>query len=176
MVLRASFGSDTGHRKRRRSWTRATGGLLGNPQFLEQTGQSLQKLNIDTAGKILSGQITMFGADLDTVIVHKEQSQVQTQLNALKQADPDAYETAIKEINALANPDQRSAVQSGLGALDKASVGGTDAAFDAVLPAVGPDIDFRDQSDREAAGAALVQHVRATNGCDVAGTRVSGCH
>ena len=71
-------------------------------------------------------------------------------------------------------------MQNGLGALDKATVGGTDAAMDSVLGQVqkslGHDIDFSNQADREALGNALVQHVRQTKGCDVGGSRISGCH
>jgi hypothetical protein len=37
------------------------------------------------------------------------------------------------------------------------------------------DIDFANQQDREAIGNAVANHIRQTNGCDVAGDRAYGC-
>lgn len=44
-----------------------------------------------------------------------------------------------------------------------------------VRTSLGRDINFANQGDREAIGNALVQHVRQTGGCDVAGSRANGC-
>jgi len=158
-------------------------GALGASQstrnLLENIGQSLQKLNTETVGKILSGAINMSGPELDHALVHKEQTQVQSQLDSFKANNPDAFGPAMKEINALLNPDQRSAVQTDLGAADK-SFEPTDAAMDALLGQVqkslGHDIDFANQADREAIGNALADNVRKTGGCGVGGSRVAGCN
>jgi hypothetical protein len=55
----------------------------------------------------------------------------------------------------------------------------SDAAYGRVLDSVreklGRDIDFAQQSDREAIGNELIQHIRNTGGCDVTGTRIKSC-
>jgi hypothetical protein len=55
----------------------------------------------------------------------------------------------------------------------------TDLAYGEVLDGVrkdlGRDIDFSKQSDREAIGNSLIDHVRTTGGCDVTGNMGSGC-
>ena len=149
----------------------------GTRAFLESTGEALQALNTQTVGKIVSGQITGSGAGLDAQIVHLEQTAVQGQLDSLKQSDPTGYSDAVKEINSLLNSN------GGVGAsiLGEASqiLFGTDKAYADVLADVrkslGHDIDFANQQDREAIGNALTNHVRQTNGCDVAGDRANGC-
>ncbi|MBZ5538874.1 MAG: hypothetical protein LAO31_23250, partial [Acidobacteriia bacterium] len=40
---------------------------------------------------------------------------------------------------------------------------------------LGHDINFANQKDREALGNALVNHVRQSGGCDVAGDKAAGC-
>jgi len=137
----------------------------------------LQALNTQTVGKIISGQITGSGADLDAKIVHLEQNAVQGQLDSLKQSDPTAYDNTVKEINSLLNSN------GGIAASALAGLSGeifpTDKAYADVLADVrkslGHDIDFGNQQDREAIGNALANHVRQTNGCDVAGVRAYGC-
>lgn len=146
--------------------------------FLESTGEVLRTVNLETAQKILAGQIQMSGETLDGAMMHKEQTQVQKQLDAFQTVNPEGYGNAIKEINVLLNPGQRSGLQTALGGVDKVLFG-TDKALDALLSGVkkslGHDIDFAYQKDREARGKALVNHVRTTGGCDVSGDKVAGC-
>ncbi len=56
---------------------------------------------------------------------------------------------------------------------------GTGRAYAGALAGVrkgfGRDIDFSKQSDREAIGNALVNHVRQTGGCDINGKKQPGC-
>ena len=99
------------------------------------------------------------------LLVHKEQSQVQSVLDGFKRSNPEGYAAAIEEINALLNPDQRGTSEGGLGAIDKAFFG-TDKAMDGIIQGVekslGHDIDFGNQGDREALGNAVVDHIRKT--------------
>jgi hypothetical protein len=44
-----------------------------------------------------------------------------------------------------------------------------------VRNSLGHDIDFANQQDREAIGNGPADHIRQTNGCDVAGDRAHGC-
>ena len=145
--------------------------------FLEKTGEALQALNTETVGKIISGQITGSGAELDAKIVHLEQTAVQGQLDSLKQSNPTGYSDAIKEINSLLNSNGGGAASFLAGA--SGLIFPTDKAYADVLADVrnslGHDIDFANQQDREAIGNALANHVRQTNGCDVAGERANGC-
>jgi hypothetical protein len=82
---------------------------------------------------------------------------------------PAAYDKLVKESNAGLNPSEN---------LRKAAFG-TDKAYlgvlDGVRKSLGRDIDFRKQSDREAIGNALIQHIRKTGGCDLAGDKLPGC-
>jgi RHS repeat-associated protein len=75
----------------------------GTRAFLESTGQALEKLNLESAGQILSGQMTGSEEALDRSMVHKEQTEVQKQLDQFKGANSEGYGTAVKEINALLN-------------------------------------------------------------------------
>jgi hypothetical protein len=52
-------------------------GALHNAIMLS-TGQALEKLNLESAGKILSGQMTGSKDALDRSMVRKEQMEVQT--------------------------------------------------------------------------------------------------
>ena len=145
--------------------------------FLENTGQALERVNTEVVGKIMSGQMSGSGPALDAKLVHLEQTAVQKGLDGLKRTDATAYGTAIKEVNVLLN----SKGGAGLSVLAGGSqiIFGTDEAYAQVLGGVrkslGHDIDFANQKDREAIGNALVNHVRQTNGCDVAGDRINGC-
>ena len=145
--------------------------------FLESTGQALLKVNTEAVGQIMSGQMSGSGPALDAKMVNLEQSAVQKGLDGLKSANPSAYGTAIKEINGLLNGNSSTAANA------LKAIGGvllpTDKAYAQVLGGVrkslGHDINFANQKDREAIGLALVQHVRQTGGCDVAGDKASGC-
>lgn len=144
----------------------------GTRNFLETTGQAVEKVNLESAGRILSGQMTGSPEVLDRAMVNKEQTEVQYQLNTLKQANPQAYGTAIKEINTLLNGSSAASRSLIFGAN---VLFGTDKAYSTFLPGVrkglGHDIDFSNQKDREAIGNALVKHIRE-GGCDVADDKV----
>ena len=135
--------------------------------FVGKVGQDLLQINRGIAGEIQSGKLG--GSDLDARIVNREQTKVQGALDSLKKSDPAAYDKLVKESNAGLNPSEN---------LRKAAFG-TDKAYLGVLDGVrknlGRDIDFRKQSDREAIGNALIQHIRKTGGCDVAGAKLKGC-
>jgi len=82
------------------------GAMAASPHtrtFLESTGQALEKLNLESAGQILSGQMTGSAEALDRSMVHKEQTEVQKQLDQFKGASPEGYGTAMKELNTLLN-------------------------------------------------------------------------
>jgi hypothetical protein len=136
--------------------------------FLEGIGQKLQTFNRTVVNQIESGKLS--GPGLDQRIVHAEQTNVQGQLDSLKNVDPGGYAKTIKEINGSLN----GLVTKGLEQLT-----GTDRAYAGVLAGVrkdlGRDIDFSKQSDREAIGNALINHVRQTGGCDVNGKKQPGC-
>ena len=142
-------------------------------RFLESTGQALEKLNLESAGRILSGQMTGSEEMLDRSMVHREQTEVQKQLDQFKVANAQAYGTAIGELNTLLNG-------SGAKTQGLTQVGNlifqTDKAYSTFLGGVrkslGHDINFANQEDREAIGNALVRHIR-DGGCDVTGDKVA---
>ena len=140
--------------------------------FLETTGQALEKVNLEAAGRILSGQMTVSPEVLDRAMVTKEQTEVQSQLKMFQQSNPEAYGTAIKEINTLLNGGSAASRSLILGAN---VLFGSDKAYSNLLTGVrkelGRDIDFSDQKDREAIGNALVKYMRA-GGCDVTDDKV----
>ena len=139
--------------------------------FLEGVGEKLQKINESEASAIQNG--TLSGPNLDQQLVRTEQLAVQAQLDALQQSNPDAYNQTISEINRALNPIPGSFDQRVSSAFP------TDAAFQGVLNGVrkdlGRNIDFSKQGDREVIGNALIDYVRQTGGCDVNGSKQSGC-
>jgi RHS repeat-associated protein len=137
--------------------------------FLEGVGQNLEKLNQTEASAIQNGSLS--GPNLDQQLVHNEQSAVQGQLNNLQQSDPAAYTKTISEINGALNPGTFGQFLSTRLATDKAYAG----VLDGVRKDLGRNIDFSKQSDREAIGNAVINHVRQTGGCDVNGKRQPGC-
>ena len=145
--------------------------------FLESTGQAILRTNQQAISQIESGALTGSGSELDSKLVHIEQNTVQQSLNDFQSKDPTAYGAAIGQLNGLLNGNSTTAANA------LSAVGGfflpTDAAYGQVLSGVrqslGHDIDFANQGDREAIGNALVQHIRQTGGCDVAGSRAHGC-
>lgn len=138
-------------------------------EFLGAVGQDLLQLNRSAAADIQSGR--MSGPDLDSRMVHMEQSKVQGALGNLKKSDPAAYQTLIKESNAGLNPTDAMRKVGSVFGTDKAYLG----VLDGVRKKLRRDIDFSKQSDREAIGNALIQHIRRTGGCDVAGDKLQGC-
>ena len=146
------------------------GGISGKTaSFLEGVGQNLQKLNESEANAIQNGSLS--GPNLDQQLVHNEQSAVQGQLDGLQQSNPDAYKTTISEINGALNPGALGTFASTRFSTDKAYAG----VLDGVRKDLGRNIDFSKQSDREAIGNALINHIRQTGGCDVNGKKQGGC-
>ncbi|MFO0282117.1 MAG: RHS repeat-associated core domain-containing protein, partial [Acidobacteriota bacterium] len=137
--------------------------------FLSTLGTDLQKMNTGIAASIQNGSLS--GENLDARIVHMEQTKVQGSLDQLKKSDPAAYRKAVEESNAALNP--TGIMRTAATTLD------TDKAYMKVLDGVrknlGRNIDFSRQGDREAIGNALIQHIRQSGGCDVAGDRLQGC-
>jgi RHS repeat-associated protein len=149
------------------------GGISGQTaSFLEGVGQKLQAFNEGEAHLIASGNLG--GPNLDQQLVHNEQTVVQGQLDGLQQSNPDAYNQTVSQINGALNPGSNTLAGF---ASTRFS---TDAAYAGVLDGVrkdlGRNIDFSKQGDREAIGNALVNHVRQTGGCDVTGSKGSGCN
>ena len=138
-------------------------------QFLGAVGQDLLQMNRSAAADIQSGK--MSGPDLDSRMVHMEQSKVQGSLDSLKKSDPAAYKTLVAESNAGLNPTDRMRQVGSVYPTDKAYLG----VLDGVRKQLGRNIDFSKQGDREAIGNALIQHIRKTGGCDVAGDKLQGC-
>ncbi|MBK7598264.1 MAG: RHS repeat-associated core domain-containing protein [Acidobacteria bacterium] len=146
--------------------------------FLSAVGEELLKVNMGVIRTIQDGGLLTFQGqdltrpDLDAKLVRLEQSTVQNMLNNLKAKDPDRYNKVIQDNNALLNPSGRLMKMA-------TSAFPTDAAFGKILDAVrkdlGRNIDFAKQSDREAIGLKLVEHIRKTGGCDGGGDKVSGC-
>lgn len=119
----------------------------------------LESFNRSTAAAIENGRLG--GANLDAELVHREQTVVQTQLNALQKNDPESYKSLVSQVNGLLNPSGGTAIAANLYA--------TDSRYQSVLSSVrkslGRDINFSNQSDREAIGNALVKSVKAQGGC-----------
>ena len=139
-------------------------------QFLGAVGQDLLQMNRSAAADIQAGKLG--GPDLDAQMVHLEQSKVQGSLDALKKSDPAAYRTVIKESNAGLTPTDTMRKVGSVFSTDKAYLG----VVDGVRKQLGHNIDFSKQGDGEAIGNALIQHIRQTGGCDVAGDKIQGCH
>jgi RHS repeat-associated protein len=137
--------------------------------FLSVVSARLEQVNIGIANDLESGRLS--GSRLNQRIIHKEQTEVQAQLDSLRAADPAGYETVIGEINTLLNPRGVDLAQS--------QVYSTDMAYGRILDEVredlGRDLDFANQGDREAIGNAVAEHVRRTGGCDVTGSRIKAC-
>lgn len=134
-------------------------------KILENVGKDLEKLNQKEASAIQNGSPS--GPNLDGRMVHAEQTEVQSQLDNLQKSDASDYKRAVTEINGSLNA-------TGLeGAAARAFP--TDRAYNQVLDGVrgqlGRDINFANQSDREAIGNALVDHIRQTGGSDVMGAQ-----
>lgn len=130
--------------------------------FLEKNiGQDLEQLNSRTVEDIRSGSLA--GPNLDARLVHMEQTEVQKQLDSLNKSDSGAYAKTISEINSVLNPGKAGQVASSLFSTDRAFGG----VLNGVRKDLGRNIDFSKQSDREAIGNALIQHLRQKGGCDV---------
>lgn len=150
--------------------SRTFGPISGSTQkVLAGVGEELLQLNRSAAADIQSGKLA--GPDLDARMVHMEQSKVQASLDSLKKSDPAAYSKLVTESNAGLNPSATLRAIGSRFATEKAYL----RVLDGVRKQLGRNIDFARQSDREAIGYALIQHIRKTGGCDVAGDKLEGC-
>jgi RHS repeat-associated protein len=146
--------------------------------FLASTNATLEQVNTEAVGRILSGAMTGSGDQLDARMVRLEQSTVQKGLDNLKKSDPTAYGTAIKELNGLLNG-QTSVAATVLGGIGRQFT--SDGPYAGVLAGVrkslGRDIDFAKQKDREAIGLALVKYIRENpkGACSVTANEAHGC-
>lgn len=129
----------------------------------------LEEVNATIAAKVSSGELR--GPNLDAQIVNIEQTAVQRALDSLQKIDSALNTKMVGEINSLLNPRGGASLGS--------RVLATDRAYGRILGGVrkdlGRDIDFARQSDREAIGNAVIDHIRRTGGCDVTGTRIKAC-
>jgi hypothetical protein len=130
----------------------------------------LEQKNLDRANQIRNGTLYATGSikENTAAFVHFEQSNVQTALDALNQRDPEAYNSTIASANSRLN-----GPSAGLAARV------TDPIFSqavrATQKALGRDIDFANQKDREALGNAVAKgaadaHMTCT------GSRVGACY
>jgi RHS repeat-associated protein len=126
--------------------------------LLNTISSGLERANGNVALRVAKGQLA--GPNLDARLVHYEQSIVQAGLNSFAQSNPEGYANSIAEINGLLN--------SGGSTRAAASQFPSDRSYMRVLDGVrgnlGRDIDFANQSDREAIGNALTQDARRS-GC-----------
>jgi RHS repeat-associated protein len=133
--------------------------------FLEGVGKNLEKVNQKEAAAIQSGSLG--GPNLDSRMVHTEQTEVQSQLDNLQKSDPSGYKQTISEINGALNPTGVEAVAGKLFPTDRAY----GQVLDGVRGHLGGNIDFSRQGDREAIGNALINHIRQPGGNDVTGAQ-----
>jgi RHS repeat-associated protein len=122
--------------------------------LLERIGQTLQPLNEREAKQVASGALGS-GPKLDQQLVHIEQTAVQGVLDSFKNTDSKGYEKAINEINGSLNGLASKALQQ---------LAPSDRAYSKVLAGVrkdlNRDINFANQSDREAIGNAETKALR----------------
>lgn len=103
----------------------------------------------------------------DRALVNIEQSAVQGYLDDLSASSPDQYNDLISNVNSLLNGD---------GGVGKGASGILDprvaAAADRTREALGRDIDYANQSDREMLGNELVGFYRSQRSCNTAASRL----
>ena len=142
----------------------------GTRTSLLAVGGSLELLNRHIAESIQNGSLS--GPNLDAAIVHEEQTAVQRSLDELKQSDSDAYNQMISDANGLLNPgDFAEVIGRTLNASDDAMLG----ILDKVRRDLGTNIDFGDQTHREALGNAVIEYIRRNDKCFVGGELVPRC-
>ncbi len=133
--------------------------------FLNRVSSNLATLNAQTFAGIRNGSIS--GANLDSKLVHLEQSRVQSMLDALPASERAAI---VGSINAGFNSSLRDI--SGFGS-------SSDRQYNQVLNGVAKDlgrpIDFGRQSDREAIGNGLIKSIRDSGACTQTGSRIPTC-
>ena len=136
-------------------------------EFLNYLGSDLGKMNGEEAKQIKSGALT--GPDLDAKLVNKEQDEVQTQLDKLKDSDSKGYTKVIDEANKALNPGKFGRREMSIKASDREFL----AVLDEVRHKLGRNIDFANKDDRVLIGTTLIVHARKNStGCQGG---VNGC-
>jgi RHS repeat-associated protein len=134
-------------------------------KFLKNVSSNLYALNAREYMQILNGSLS--GKDLDSKLVHIEQSKVQAMLDSLPASQRDAI---VGSINGAFN----SILRGASGAFSS-----SDKAYNRVLNGVekslGRPIDFARQGDREAIGNALIKDARNSGDCTQTGSRIPTC-
>ena len=129
----------------------------------------LEGMNLQFAKMLENGGLR--GAHLDTELVHKEQTEVQSYLNSFNQNDPSGYTAFISEVNATLNPTGVAGFESNLYSSDRIY----QAVLSTVRSSPGRNIDFANQRDREAVGNTLIDKLRSSGACKVTGSRIPQC-
>ena len=137
--------------------------------LLGAISSGLERANETAALRVATGQ--WGGRNLDARLVHYEQTAVQAGLDSFAQNNPEGYASAIGEINGLLNGGLLERTASSQFASDRSYM----RVLDGVREDLGRDIDFANQSDREAIGNALVRDARRSGACDQTGTRIKSC-
>lgn len=126
----------------------------------------LEQANRRLAYELESGAYS--GANIDARLVHREQELVQQILEASRVHEADAYRAFIDDISRMLN--EPSFLERHASRLYR-----EDAQYMRILESVrrdlGRDIDYENQSDREAIGMAIVNAVRL---CIPLATRIPG--
>ena len=137
--------------------------------LLRTISSRLESANDNVAQQLAAGRLG--GRNLDARLVHDEQTLVQGSLESFAQSDPRGYASAIQEINGLLNGGGLARFASTRIASDRSYT----RVLDKVKDNIGRDIDYANQSDREAIGNALIADVKKSGFCDQTGTRIRVC-
>jgi hypothetical protein len=137
--------------------------------LLGTISSGLERANETAALRVGTGQ--WGGRNLDARLVHYEQSLVQAGLDSFAQRNPEGYASAIGEINGLLNAGGATEFAATRMPSDRSYM----RVLNGVKENLGRDIDFGNQSDREAIGNALIKDARSSGACDQAGTRIKSC-
>jgi len=151
--------------------------LVAGRRFTSSTTRSLlgaissglERANEAAALRVATGQWS--GRNLDSRLVHYEQTAVQAGLDSFAQSNPEGYASAIKEINGLLNAGGVTEFAATRMPSDRSYM----RVLGGVRENLGRGIDFSKQSDREAIGNALVRDARLSGACDQTGTRIKSC-
>ncbi|WP_238325813.1 RHS repeat domain-containing protein [Bryobacter aggregatus] len=146
-------------------------------ELLASINALLEGINTEAVGRVISGQMSGSGSVLDASLVHMEQTAVQKALDEFKRKDPAAYQTAVKELNALLN--SKGGVFQELATGMGRAILSTDRSYARLLKSIrkriGRDIDFGSQEDREEIGLSLVDYIKKASGCTLFGEGINAC-
>lgn len=144
-------------------------GISTSKSLLDSISSKLESANASTFQSIVTGELG--GGNLDAAMVSYEQGLVQEALDAYAGNDPAGYDEVITEINSLLNAGGVLRAMSSIIESDRRYT----AILDGVRADLGRNIDFSNQSDREAIGNALIKEVRSSGGCSETGSRIKRC-